>query len=177
MAGLAAGAALLPRGALAASPRESAGADPERRVRMLHTHTGETIDVTYFESGQYVDGALGELDHFLRDFRTGDVHAIDPGALDIAVRVARLVGAPAATFHIICGYRSPQTNAALRARGRGVASHSMHLVGKAIDLRIPGVSTARLRDAALSLRAGGVGYYPTSDFVHVDTGPVRHWAL
>ena len=143
---------------------------------MVHTHTGEHADVTYFESGRYLPDALRELDRFLRDFRTGDVKAIDPGVLDIAARLAGAVGLPLATFHIISGYRSPQTNAALRARGRGVASRSMHLEARAIDLRIPGFSTARLRDAALSLGGGGVGYYAGSDFVHVDTGPVRHWA-
>jgi uncharacterized protein YcbK (DUF882 family) len=146
-----------------------------RRLRMLHVHTGERIDVTYFEGGALVPAALAEVDRFLRDFRTGDVHAIDPGVLDVVWRVAGDVGRPRETLEIVCGYRSPRTNALLRARGRAVASRSLHLEGRAIDLRVPGVPVARVRDAALALRRGGVGFYPESVFVHVDTGRVRRW--
>ena len=146
-----------------------------RRLRMLNTHTGERTDVTYFDGRALVTDALSEVDHFLRDFRTGEVHPIDPGALDIAWVLARATERPGGTFEIISGYRSPTTNAALHERSAGVATHSMHLVGKAIDLRLPGVPLRVLRDAALALGRGGVGFYPSSDFVHVDTGRVRRW--
>jgi uncharacterized protein YcbK (DUF882 family) len=146
-----------------------------RRLRMLHTHTGERLDLTYFDRGAHLPDALAALDRFLRDFRTGDVHPIDPAVLDVAWRLARDVGRPDGTFEIVSAYRSPRTNERLREGGRGVARRSLHLVGKALDLRLAGVETARLRDAALALRAGGVGFYPASDFVHVDTGRRRAW--
>ncbi len=160
-------AALGPRRALA-----SAG--EARRLRMLHTHTGERLDVTYFD-GALVPGAMSAVDRFLRDFRTGDVRPIDPGALDIAWALAQATDRPRGTFEIISGYRSPHTNAVLHERSAGEPVHSLHLLGKAIDLRLPGVPTRVLRDAALELRRGGVGFYPSSDFVHVDTGHVRRW--
>jgi uncharacterized protein YcbK (DUF882 family) len=169
VAGIAfAGACLLPRAA-------RAGSEP-RRLRMEHTHTGERADVTYYERGQYLPDALAEIDRFLRDFRTGDVREIAPPVLDIAWSVVRQAGASGAVIQIVSAYRSPATNAALRARGRGVAPRSLHVDGRAIDLRVQGVQTARLRDAALALGAGGVGYYAGSDFVHVDDGPVRRWS-
>ncbi len=142
---------------------------------MLGTHTGERIDATYFEGGALVPDALAELDRFLRDHRTGDVRAIDPGVLDIAWSLSRAAHRPLGTIEIISGYRSPRTNAALREHGRGVAQHSLHLEGRALDLRLEGVPTDRLRDLALGLRRGGVGFYAAADFVHVDTGPVRRW--
>lgn len=160
--------------ALALFPRAAFARDV-RRLRMLHLHTGERLDVTYAEGGRAMADALQEVDRFLRDFRTGDVHPIDPGVLDIAWSVAAAAGRSRATIEIICGYRSPRTNALLRARGRGVASGSMHLEGKALDLRIPGVGTGHLRDLALALGRGGVGFYPEAAFVHVDTGRVRRW--
>jgi uncharacterized protein YcbK (DUF882 family) len=146
-----------------------------RRLRMLHAHTGERIDVVYAEDGQVVGDALAALDVFLRDFRTGDVHPIDPGVLDVAWALARAAGSPGARYEVMSGYRSPATNALLRSRSRGVASHSMHLEGRALDLRLPGVPLSRLRDLALDLGRGGVGFYPASDFVHVDTGRPRFW--
>lgn len=162
--------------AVAVGPaRVRAAATGPRRVRMLNTHTGERIDTTYFEDGALVPGALAELDRFLRDFRTGDVRAIDPGVLDIAWSLSRAAHRPLGTIEIVSGYRSPETNAALRKRGSGVASHSLHLEGKALDVRLEGVPTGRLRGLALELRRGGVGFYPALDFVHVDTGPVRRW--
>jgi uncharacterized protein YcbK (DUF882 family) len=142
---------------------------------MLSAHTGERVDVTYFEDGALLPGALGELERFLRDFRTGEVHAIDPGVLDIAWGLALAAGRPLATIEVVSGYRSLATNEALRRQGGGVASHSLHLVGKALDLRLPGLPTPKLRDLALGLRRGGVGFYAGPDFVHVDTGPVRRW--
>jgi uncharacterized protein YcbK (DUF882 family) len=142
---------------------------------MLHTHTGERLDVTYSLRGVPLPDALSEIDRFLRDFRTGDVHPIDPGVLDVLWSVAEWTGRPLGTFEIVSGYRSPRTNEQLRAAGGGVARHSMHLEGKAIDLRLEGVATEHVRDVALALRRGGVGFYPESDFVHVDTGRVRRW--
>jgi uncharacterized protein YcbK (DUF882 family) len=162
--------------ALALGPlRALAAATEPRRLRFLNTHTGERIDATYFEDGALVPGALAELDRFLRDFRTGDVHAIDPGVLDIAWSLARAAQRPLGTLEVISGYRSPQTNAALHKRSGAVASRSLHLQGRALDLRLEGVPTGRLRDLALALRRGGVGFYASPDFVHVDTGPVRRW--
>jgi len=142
---------------------------------MLNTHTGERVDATYFEDGALVPGALTELDRFLRDFRTGDVHAIDPGVLDFAWSLSRAAQRPGGTIEIISGYRSPLTNEALRKGGPGVARNSLHLSGRALDLRLEGVHTDRLRDLAIDLRRGGVGFYASLDFVHVDTGPVRRW--
>lgn len=162
--------------AMALGPTRALASTAEaRRLRMLNTHTDERIDVTYFEGGALVTDALADVDRFLRDFRTGDVHPIDPGALDIAWALARVTDRPRGTFEIISGYRSPRTNAALHERSAGVATHSMHLLGKAIDLRLPGVPLRVLRDAALELGRGGVGFYPSSDFVHVDSGRVRRW--
>lgn len=142
---------------------------------MTNAHTGERIDLTYFESGRYLPDALAELDRFLRDFRTGDVHPIDPAALDIAWSLTQAAERPLATFEIVSGYRSPRTNAMLHEARLGVAAHSLHIAGKAIDLRLRGVATSHLHLLALGLRRGGVGYYPASDFVHVDTGRVRSW--
>jgi uncharacterized protein YcbK (DUF882 family) len=145
-----------------------------RALDLVHTHTGERLAVEYFTGGAYVPDAMEEVDRFLRDFRTGDVHPIDPHTLDILAGLRSLTGGRA-PYEIISGYRSAQTNALLRARSDGVAANSLHLVGKAIDLRLPGVPLARLRDAALALRRGGVGYYPASRFIHLDTGRVRRW--
>lgn len=171
---LGAGATLLL--ALAAGPRRArAAVEGPRRLRMLHTHTGERLDVAYFEDGALVPGALAEVDRFLRDFRTGDVHPIDPGVLDVAFALAEAAERPRGTFEIISGYRSPATNAMLHARSDGVATHSMHLEGKAIDLRLEGFDTHRLQGLALALQRGGVGYYRSSDFLHVDIGRVRRW--
>jgi uncharacterized protein YcbK (DUF882 family) len=114
------------------------------------------------------------MNTLLRDFRTGDVHPIAPGLLDLVTALQARLDTNA-TVQVVSGYRSPKTNAALHERSDGVASHSLHMVGEAMDLRIPGVELAQLRDAALGLRRGGVGYYPASDFVHVDVGRVRRW--
>lgn len=177
-----AGVAALP--ALAGVPRWLHAADRAARIgaddaaRMLqlsHTHTGERLAVEYFGAGHYHHEALSEVDRFLRDFRTGAVHRIDPSLLDILHQLRTATGATE-PFEVISGYRSPRTNAMLRTRGGGgVASNSLHMQGKAIDIRLPGVSLKDLRDAALDLKRGGVGYYPASQFVHVDTGRVRRW--
>jgi uncharacterized protein YcbK (DUF882 family) len=151
-----------------------ARAPDTRSLALVHTHTGERLLSTYFQDGAYVPAELARISHLLRDFRTGEVKAIDPAVLDILAEV-RTRAEHDEAFEVICGYRSPQTNAMLHAHSSGVAEHSLHLQGRAIDVRLPGVPTARLRDLALGMARGGVGYYAASDFVHLDNGPVRHW--
>lgn len=146
-----------------------------KRLFLHNLHTGDTIKTDYWENGAYVEGALDEARRALRDWRNGEQHDMDPRLFDVIHDLgARLeVDRP---FQIICGYRSPQTNAMLHARSSQVAAHSLHMDGMATDLRIEGVDLANLRKAAASLGRGGVGYYPVSDFVHVDTGRVRQWS-
>ena len=145
-----------------------------RTLSLVHTHTGESLSSVYFEGGRYVPSGLDRINVLLRDFRTDDVHPIDPGVLDLLFDLRALVGADT-PYHVISGYRSPLTNAALRRRSNGVAEHSFHIQGRAIDVRLEGVSTRRLHEVARQMGRGGVGFYPQSDFVHVDTGPVRYW--
>ncbi len=147
------------------------------RLKLHHLHTGESIDVAYKEDGQYSDAGVSMLNHFLRDHRTQDTADYDPREFDLLHALLAKLGKPNATIDIVCGYRTPWSNNFLRTRSAdtGVAEHSQHMLSKAIDIRIPGVSTLSLRNAALSLGMGGVGYYPTSQFVHVDVGPVREW--
>jgi uncharacterized protein YcbK (DUF882 family) len=147
---------------------------PARSLSFYHTHTGEKLAITYYEQGDYHLDALAEASRFLRDFRTGEEHPIDRGLLDILHDV-RLATESSGRFEVVSGYRSPNTNAALRAKSNGVAKRSLHMQGRAIDVRLTGVDTAQLREAALALRGGGVGYYPKSGFVHLDTGRVRQW--
>ena len=150
---------------------------PESGVRRLgfnHLHTGETLDVAYWENGAYLPDALTAVNHVLRDWRTNTEHEIAPHLLDLLTALQGKLD-KSERFEVICGYRSPATNAMLHERSAEVATHSLHLVGQAIDIRLPGVDLATLRDAAMTLAIGGVGYYPTSDFVHVDIGRVRHW--
>jgi len=157
-------------------PRRADAAQGPRTLRFEHTHTGEHLTLTYAAGDRYIDAALEAVKHFLRDFRNGATHAIDPGLLDQLHRLATVM-ATDAPFQVISGYRSPATNEMLRREGHGVASNSLHLQGRAIDIRVADVPLAQLRDAALSLQAGGVGYYPApeSDFIHIDTGRVRWW--
>jgi uncharacterized protein YcbK (DUF882 family) len=145
-----------------------------RALTFVHTHTGEHLAVEYFADGSYIAEALATVNHFLRDFRTGDVHTIDPGLLDLLASISRMTGSTR-PFQVISGYRTPATNAMLQHRTEGVASNSLHMQGQAIDIRLADVPLARLHGAALNARRGGVGYYPASDFVHVDTGRVRTW--
>lgn len=163
-------------GILPVSALPAWGKQQETRALILaHTHTGERINLAYADGGKYVPEALRALNHFLRDHYTGAVGAIDPQVFDLMYRVQQLVGGTRA-FEIISGYRGADTNARLRdSRGGGVARHSLHLEGRAIDIRMPGVALNNLCDAALSLRAGGVGFYPREKFVHLDTGRVRSW--
>jgi uncharacterized protein YcbK (DUF882 family) len=146
-----------------------------RSVTMVHTHTREHIDLVYAVDDRYVPEALTALNRFLRDHYTGDVGQIDPRVFDLLHRVQRECGG-GGSFEVISGYRCPATNARLRETGGGgVAKHSLHMEGRAIDVRLSGVPLADLRDAALALGAGGVGFYPSQQFVHLDTGRVRHW--
>lgn len=145
-----------------------------RALSFVHLHTSERLSLDYAREGGYLPDALAALNHLLRDFRTGDVAPIDPGLFDLLYRL-RVACQATAPFQIISGYRSPVTNATLRERSSGVASGSLHMSGKAIDIRVAGVGLATLRDAAIALQLGGVGYYPGSNFVHVDTGRVRRW--
>lgn len=149
-------------------------ASEQRSLSLLHTHTGERLQADYFDSGQYQPECLEQVNHFLRDFRTGDVHPIDPALLDILFGLQVLTERKS-VFEVISGYRSPATNDMLRRTSEGVAQHSMHLVGRAIDVRLEGFPTPRLATLARSLGRGGVGFYQASDFVHVDTGRVRFW--
>lgn len=146
-------------------------------IRMHHLHTGESIDVVYRVGNTYIPAALAELNHFLRDHRTEDVSHYDPKEFDVLHALMESLGRSNGVIDIVCGYRTPWSNHFLRTRSAntGVAEHSQHMLAKAIDIRVPGVSTIALRNAALALHAGGVGYYPVSQFVHVDVGPVRTW--
>ena len=148
--------------------------DKERVLSFDSLRTGEKLDVTYWSRGEYSRRALHEVDHLLRDWRTNEVHSIDPALLDLLFAVRRKLDTTA-PFRVISGYRSPATNAKLARRGRGVARKSLHMMGKAIDVAIPGVQIRALRNVALSLERGGVGYYPRSGFIHLDTGRVRRW--
>jgi len=149
----------------------------EYRLRFYHTHTGERLDVVYRRGDQYVPEALAKLDHYLRDHRTGDVHHFDPRLFDLLYDLTASLGDSGGVIDVICGYRTPWSNEFLRTRSAhtGVARHSLHMQAEAIDIRLPGIPTSELRDAAVRLHRGGVGYYRTSDFVHVDVGRVRRW--
>lgn len=167
-------------GLLAAGLLPSAGWSallPENNHRSLafyNTHTGERLDVCYFRDGDYCGGALQQINHILRDHRTGDIKAMDRRLMDFLFSVKRRLGCDD-PFHIISGYRSPETNRKLRQQTSGVAKFSYHMLGRAIDIRLPGCGTRKLKQTCLDLKLGGVGYYPRSDFVHVDTGAFRTW--
>jgi uncharacterized protein YcbK (DUF882 family) len=167
-AALAAPALLSSRGSAAAPPRADT-------LSLVHARTGESLSLGWRTGGEPDPVALRRIDRLMRDVRTGDVHPIDPALLDQLDRVARLTGTRA-PFEVISGFRSPRTNEMLRRTGGGgVARASLHLEGRAIDLRLADVPLATLRDAARELRAGGVGFYPAEGFVHLDTGRVRAW--
>jgi uncharacterized protein YcbK (DUF882 family) len=144
-------------------------------LRLYHTHTGQHLDVIYRRGSAYLAEALSKLDVFLRDHRTGDVHHYDPRVFDLLSALTVATDRPDAEIHVICGYRTPWSNEFLRTHTSGVAKNSLHMEAEAIDIRVPGVKTSHLRDIALSLGRGGVGYYASSDFIHVDVGRVRRW--
>ena len=156
----------------------TSGGAEQYRLRLHHLHTGEDIDVVYRIGETYLPDAMEELNHFLRDHRTQAVSQYDPREFDLLHDLLAKLGRPNGVIDIVCGYRTPWSNRLLRARSAnsGVAEHSQHIQAKAIDIKVPGVETATVRDAALSLREGGVGYYPVNQFVHVDVGPVRQWS-
>jgi uncharacterized protein YcbK (DUF882 family) len=149
----------------------------EYRLRFYHTHTNERLDIVYRRGEDYVPIALAELDHYLRDHRTGEVRHFDPHLFDLLYDLTASVNDSGGEIDVICGYRTPWSNEFLRTRSAhtGVALHSLHMQAEAIDIRLPGIPTSAVRDAALRLRRGGVGYYRDSKFVHVDLGRVRHW--
>ena len=149
--------------------------EPEYRLRLFHTHTGQRLDIVYRRGDSYIPEALAQLNEYLRDHRTGAVLAYDPRVFDLLHDINAKLGRADSEIDIICGYRSPWSNEYLRTHGHGVAVHSLHMEAKAIDIRMPGVVSSTLRDAALSLHRGGVGYYAQSNFVHVDVGRVRQW--
>jgi uncharacterized protein YcbK (DUF882 family) len=169
--GVAAGASsLLPQSAAEAALHGKV----ERAIALHNVHTGESLKTTYWAEGRYQPAALKAVNHLLRDHYSGKVHLMDPRVIDLLCALNHRIGAKK-PFQVISGYRSPGTNAWLAAHSDGVAQHSLHMEGKAIDIRLEGASIGNLGKAARSLRAGGVGQYPESGFVHVDVGRVRHW--
>ncbi len=169
--GAAAGAAT----ALTSLPAEAAlRTKVERTVALHNIHTGESLKTIYWANGHYETGSLRQLNRILRDHYSGDVHTMDPQVIDLLCALQHRLGTKK-PFQIISGYRSPQTNAMLAAEGDGVAQNSLHMFGKAIDIRMEGMSVHTLGRAAKSLKSGGVGQYPSSNFVHVDVGRVRYW--
>jgi uncharacterized protein YcbK (DUF882 family) len=173
---------LMATGALAGTAalwaRSAIGApDPNlkpRRIALVNLHSGERLEIEYFRDDAYLTDALAAIDVLLRDFRSGEKHATDPKLLDYLVDVAAQVNAPPA-YSVISGYRSPETNERLHERSGGVSQHSLHMQGRAIDVRMTGVSCADLAARAQDLKRGGVGYYRASNFVHLDTGAFRTW--
>jgi uncharacterized protein YcbK (DUF882 family) len=161
----------------AQAPGATSARAAEHSLQLYNTHTNEKIDIVYRRGDQYIQSALAKLDYFLRDHNTNEVRHFDPRLYDILSDLTASVGHPGSEIDIVCGYRTISTNAALRAHTTGVAKNSLHIEAEAIDLRMPGVNTLRLRKAALALARGGVGYYPHSDFIHVDTGRVRQWCF
>jgi uncharacterized protein YcbK (DUF882 family) len=149
-------------------------AESERRLTLKNLHTPDVLDIVYRSGGQYLPQALAQVEVQLRDYRTGERHPIDPQLLDTLYEVAQRAGVDP-VFSVISGYRSPQTNAMLHERSSGVASHSLHMEGRAIDVRLAHVDCAYLAAKALEMKRGGVGYYRQSDFVHLDTGRFRTW--
>jgi uncharacterized protein YcbK (DUF882 family) len=153
------------------------GPPREYRLHLYHTHTNERLEIVYRRGDTYLPKALARLDYFLRDHRTGGVRHFDPRLFDLLHDLAESLNDSGGEIDVICGYRTPWSNEFLRTRSAhtGVARHSLHMLAEAIDIRLPGIPTSRLRDAALRLRRGGVGYYSASNFVHVDVGRVRRW--
>lgn len=171
-------AALTPKSLLAAQVVSAPKVSPtrKRRLALRHLHTGETVDIVYSNANRYDPEALSELNRFLRDHRDGSVHEIDPVVLDFLYDLSRRLQVTG-PIDIVCGYRSQRSNALLQARSSGVAKRSLHLEGKALDIRVPGRSVKSVARAALALNRGGVGSYSKSNFVHIDSGRVRAWGV
>ncbi len=150
---------------------------PSMAARELHfynLHTKETLKAVYWRDGAYLPEGLAQISYHLRDFRTGGIKPIDPTLLNIVHHLRSNIDV-SGPINVISGYRTPATNAMLAARSEKVSPNSFHMRGQAIDIRLPGISTVGIRDVALSMSKGGVGYYPESDFIHLDTGPIRAW--
>jgi uncharacterized protein YcbK (DUF882 family) len=171
-----AGLSFIPKPVLAAIPKQNSGPliKPARFLAFNNLHTGETTKLVYWEKGRYIKGALAEINHILRDHRTNDVARIDTALLDQLFVLHTKLGSRT-PFQVISGYRSPKSNSMLHNHSNGVAKKSMHVQGKAIDIRLQDAHLINVRNAALAMNCGGVGYYPESQFVHIDTGRVRHW--
>jgi uncharacterized protein YcbK (DUF882 family) len=168
----------------APAPTASIPTGQKYELKLYHLHTGESLDVVYRVGDTYIPAAMDKLNHFLRDHRTQDQSHYDPKEFDLLHSLMAKLGKNGSVIDVVCGYRTPWSNNFLRTRGgtaspavTGVAKNSQHMQAKAIDIRVPGVTTSKLRDVALSLHDGGVGYYPVSQFVHVDVGPVRQWSF
>lgn len=147
-----------------------------RSLAFQNPHTGDKLSLTYFEKGRYLTDALAEINFLLRDYRTGDVHEIDPSLLDQLYDLKQMLGL-SQPFGVISGYRSPLTNARLHAEQAGVANNSFHIHGRAVDIRLERFDLRRIHNAAIAMHRGGVGYYPESNFIHLDTGTFRTWTL
>ena len=156
------------------SRHSHANVDDERALQFFHTHTLKHLSIVYKRRGEFVPDALNEINAYLSDFRTGDVTEIDPQLLDLIYDLRETLGSKG-TFEVISAYRSPKTNDMLRSRSSGVAKNSQHVLGKAIDVRLTDIELPKLRDTAIAMQRGGVGYYSRSNFVHIDTGRVRRW--
>jgi len=159
----------------AAELKLQAVSDRPYRLHFVHTHTGEHLNIVYRDDAGYDQESLARLNRYLRDHRTGEIHEYDPRVFDLLHDLTTALGNPNLEINVVCGYRTPWSNEFLRNQGHGVARHSLHMEAMAIDIRVPGIPTSQLRDAALALHRGGVGYYAASDFVHVDVGRVRRW--
>ena len=167
--GLGVGAALL-----GTAPARAAAASDERRLNLVHAHTWERLDIVYYTRGMYIDESLAAINHLMRDHRANEERVMDPQLLDDLVTLHASLGTDE-PIHLLSGYRTPATNARLRKRSKGVAKYSLHMEGKAADIHVPGISTRQIQKTALAMRAGGVGYYKRSGFVHIDTGALRSW--
>jgi uncharacterized protein YcbK (DUF882 family) len=159
------------------SSQRMSAPDSHDHLLLYNTHTAERVDIIYRRGDAYIPEALAKLDFFLRDHRTDEVRHFDPHLYDILSDLTAAVGRPGGEIDIVCGYRTWSTNESLRAHTNGVAKNSLHIQAHAIDLRMPGIDTLKLRKAALALGRGGVGYYPHSDFIHLDVGRVRQWCF
>ena len=162
---------LLPTSAFASIKRPE---PPPRILRFHNIHTGERLEACYYSQGCYQTDALKKIDHILRDHYSGKVRHIHRGLLDLLASISHSIG-EGVQFDVISGYRSPETNAMLRRKTRGVAKNSLHIQGMAADIRVPGYNTKKLRSICMKQHGGWVGYYPKSNFVHVDVGRVRYW--
>jgi uncharacterized protein YcbK (DUF882 family) len=161
-------------GSIASPALANIGKADFRSITLNNLHTGERATIDYWVDGSYLNDSLQSINHLLRDHRNGQVHEIEPTLLDLVFLLQRRVGSRS-DVEVISGYRSPASNAAMHERSAGVAAHSLHMEGKAMDIRLADIAIDRLHNAALALQAGGVGYYPSLDFVHVDVGRLRRW--